>query len=458
MSVCVGELGLDGEVGCDHSIPSQPRSQLMPQLIPPPEIASLLVVFAPWFTSPSFHYFTQFVWVMMVGWGRRLTTTVCLNDVAERHHTNYARFLGRYRWEPLALAQGLLDLLLSHLPPEAIGERVTVAMDDRPVAKSRGKMPGLGWHHCHNRGACAGPFVHGHIWVQIALVARLGQEAFSLPLRALMYRRQKDCRRNSCYKEKWRLGLELLDSLVWPHGVRILADGNFYVKQFARQVLEAGHDLIVRMPKVGAVHWQPKPQKQCRGRPRIYGRKTSLQTAFRRARCRHIKQSLWGWHGRLRVAEKVLVSRLIGQPCKIVCVRLANREPRYLLCTDLSLSAEQIVRLYATRFSIEITFRELTQRCGFGDYQVRKPRAIEAHVQLSQIACSLLYLLIFDDSLPIDQFPWPAWRSPKDHLSLGQTQQFLRQIAFSAQLRAAHTAKKDALWRSDHHVDAPAAA
>ena len=430
----------------------------MPQLIPPPEVLSLLVAFAPCFTAPSFHYFTQFVWVMMGGWGRRLATTVCSNDPADKHYTNYARFLGRYRWQPAEVAQALLDLLLGRLPKAAVGERITVSLDDRPVAKSRGKMPGLGWHHCHNRGQCAGPFVHGHVWMQIALVARLGHEAFSLPLRALLYRRKKDCGRRVPYKEKWRLALELLNSLRWPHAVRIVADGNFYVKSFACAILEAGHDLIVRLPKVAAVHWLPEPPKARRGRPRIYGDKISLEAAFKKARFQRLDESLWGWHGALRVAETILAPRVLGRPCKIVCVRLGRREPRYLLCTDLSLSAEQIVRLYAGRFSIEITFRELTQRCGFGDYQVRNARGIEAHVQLSQVAGSLLYLLMLGDSLPIAQFLWPPWRKPAAHLSLGQTQEFLRQIAFQGPQHAGPSAENPGLWPDNRPETLSAAA
>lgn len=430
----------------------------MPQLIPPPEVASQLMAFTPCFTAPSWHYFTQFVWWMMVGWGRRLATTVCTNDLADKHHTNYARFLGRYRWEPVKVAQGLLDLLLSRLPKPALGERLTVALDDRPVAKSRGKMPGLGWHHCHNKGQCAGPFVHGHVWMQIALVARWGQEAFSLPLRALLYRRKKDCRRGVPYQEKWRLALELLNSLRWPHPVRIVADGNFYVREFARALLEAGHDLIVRLPKVAAVYRLPASPAKRRGRPRTYGDKTTLEGTFRKARFRLLSETLWGWHGALRTAEAILVPRVAGRPCKIVCVRLGRREPRYLLSTDLSLSAEQIVRLYAGRFSLEITFRELTQRCGFGDYQVRTARGIEAHVQLSQVAASLLYLLMLSDALPIDQFPWPAWRKPAAHLSLGQTQDFLRQIAFQCGLRVSPRAENPARRPTDGPTDLPAAA
>ena len=430
----------------------------MPQLIPPPEVASLLMAFAPCFTVPSLHYFTQFVWVMMVGWGRRLATTVCRTDPVDKHHTNYARFLGRYRWQPAAVAQASLDLLLDRLPKAVIGERLTVALDDRPVPKSRGKAPGLAWHYCHNRGQCAGPFVHGHVWMQMALVARRGHEAFSLPLRALLYRRKTDCGRKTPYQEKWRLALELLNSLRWPHGVRIVADGNFYVRGFVRAIREPGHDLIVRLPKVAAVYRLPPPPAKRQGRPRTYGEKTALQAAFRKARFRPLNETLWGWHGTLRIAETILVPRVVGRPCKVVCVRLGRREPRYLLSTDLSLSADEIVRLYAGRFSIEITFRELTQRCGFGDYQVRKGRAIEAHVQLSQVAGSLLYLLILGDALPIDQFAWPAWRKPADHLSLGLTQDFLRQIAFQAYRSSGPSTQNPSSWPADGPAELPVAA
>jgi hypothetical protein len=214
----------------------------------------------------------------------------------------------------------------------------------------------------------------------------------------------------------------------------------------------------VRLPKVGAVHGLPKPAAGRRGRPRTYGEKTTLEAGFQKARFQRLDEALWGWHGALRIAEVLLVPRVVGRPCKVVCVRLGRRDPRYLLSTGLSLSGAEIVRLYAGRFSIEITFRELTQRCGFGDYQVRKRRAIEAHGQLSQVACSLLYLLMLSDAPPIDQFVWPVWRKPAAHLSLGQTQDFLRQIAFQADRRTGRSAENPALWPSSRPDALPAAA
>ena len=45
-------------------------------------------------------------------------------------------------------------------------------------------------------------------------------------------------------------------------------------------------------------------------------------------------------------------------------------------------------------FSLEIAYRELKQRFGLGHYQMRSRQAIERHVALSFVACSLTTLLL----------------------------------------------------------------
>jgi hypothetical protein len=67
------------------------------------------------------------------------------------------------------------------------------------------------------------------------------------------------------------------------------------------------------------------------------------------AHFQYLDETLWGWLGTLRIAESILAPRAVGRPCNGVGVRLGRREPRYLLCTGLPLSAKQIVRLYAGR-------------------------------------------------------------------------------------------------------------
>ena len=88
------------------------------------------------------------------------------------------------------------------------------------------------------------------------------------------------------------------------------------------------------------------------------------------------------------------VPRRFGQLSRIVIVDLPKHQRAVLLCTDLSLSAVQIIERYAMPFSLEMAYRELKQRFGWGHYQVRSREAIERHVALSFVACSLTTLLL----------------------------------------------------------------
>jgi hypothetical protein len=75
----------------------------MPQLIPPHELYSLLLWFAPCFTVPSFAHFVSFIVCFACGLGRMTTTTVYRTSPRDSHWTNSRAFCrataGRYqRW------------------------------------------------------------------------------------------------------------------------------------------------------------------------------------------------------------------------------------------------------------------------------------------------------------------------------------------------------------------------
>jgi hypothetical protein len=84
----------------------------MPTLIPPPELSSLLLWFAPCFTAPSFAHFVSFIVCFVCGLGRMTASTVYRTSPRDSHWTNYSRFLSRYRWSVAALSARLLELLV----------------------------------------------------------------------------------------------------------------------------------------------------------------------------------------------------------------------------------------------------------------------------------------------------------------------------------------------------------
>ena len=80
-----------------------------------------------------------------------------------------------------------------------------------------------------------------------------------------------------------------------------------------------------------------------------------------------------------------------------------------------------------------MTFRELKQHFGLGHYQVRIPRAIESHVQLSAVACSLTQLLAISpgDGGDIGLKRWAPmpWRKAGTVISLHEAQHLIHQAS-----------------------------
>jgi len=410
----------------------------MSQLIPPQELLSLLLWFAPCFTKPSFQYFISFIVAMIAATERLTTTTVYRISEQVKHYTNYSRFLSGYRWSVGELSQQLLRLLLAHLGlwrDDQGRRRLCVVLDETIVEKSSKRMAGVAWQRNTHGGLCRGTHVLGHYWLMLGVLLRLGGRSFCFPLGFRLYRQKKRCPEDE-YRKPWELACELLGSLKWPQAPAIvrtvLADAGFASKEFLRWCNEHGFMAIVRGRIDAQVHdlyvRQPSP---LRGRPRKWGEKISLRT-FAEDKS-NFKHTMYLYQDRTaaRIASVVGLHRASGLPMRFVIVRCETKDAVVLMSTDLSLTPREITKLYADRFAIEMAFRELKQHFGLGHYQVRVPKAILRHVHLSGIACSLTQLLTLRpirDGLCQGILQWQLmpWRKPKTPISVHETQLLLR--------------------------------
>jgi IS4 transposase len=135
----------------------------------------------------------------------------------------------------------------------------------------------------------------------------------------------------------------------------------------------------------------PRPAR-LRGRPRKYGARISL--AEFAAHDAHFEQTVALYQSRtpVRIASLVGLHRASGLPMRFVILRCADKPDAVLMSLDLLLTPREIAALYADRFQIEMTFRELKQHFGLGHYQARTPQAMLRHVHLSAVACALTQL------------------------------------------------------------------
>ena len=77
---------------------------------------------------------------------------------------------------------------------------------------------------------------------------------------------------------------------------------------------------------------------------------------------------------------------------KIVIVQNQDQYHSILCSTDLTLSAQEIFRIYSARFQIEYLFRDGKSHLGLGDAQVRKEAALNFQNNACLTALNLLKL------------------------------------------------------------------
>jgi hypothetical protein len=123
---------------------------------------------------------------------------------------------------------------------------------------------------------------------------------------------------------------------------------------------------IVTRAKSNVVGYGDPPAKTGRpGRPCQYGQKFNLMTLFE-ARATAFEQSVIELYGRCKTVS-LLCMDLIWKPVgeKIRFVLVTDGTERFILmCSDLTLSAPDIVRAYSYRFKIEVNFKVLKHLMG----------------------------------------------------------------------------------------------
>ncbi len=171
-------------------------------------------------------------------------------------------------------------------------------------------------------------------------------------------------------------------------------------------------------------------RKEKRGRPRIYGERLNLkEMASDESLFSPDKLFLYGKEVITDLAFKIIILKGWNRPILLVIAKEKNGEPIFLFTTDISLTPARVVELYASRWKIEIGFRELKQEGGMADYQVRSKKGIERHINLCFISHCLLQLLsILDvkERLSIKPIIRP-WYSPPD-FSISQARLMIQQV------------------------------
>ena len=187
-----------------------------------------------------------------------------------------------------------------------------------------------------------------------------------------------------------RQDARLLGVVAIAHPCYFVADAYYAARKIVAGLLEQNNHLVTRV-KSNAVaytaHQQHGPRK--RGRPRVYGRKVRLRSLLEDAK--GLQQANSPVYGEQQMVIQYQVRDLLWRPAgrlvRFVAVIHPTRGSCLLMCTDTSLAAIEIIRLYGLRFKIEHTFKQAVRLIGSFSYHFwmsdMKPHAAARAISIS---------------------------------------------------------------------------
>lgn len=320
---------------------------------------------------------------MLFAQGRRTVASWLRAGDLGHDYKRFYLFLGSVGRSVGFIASLLLRLLAAQLPFDDI---LLFALDDSPTKRAGPFVEGAGIHHNPTPGPAEQKFLYGHVWVTIAwIVQHPCWGVIGLPLRALLYIRQKDLgkiapcnRKHFPFRTKLELAAELvawvadwlrfLGKIIW-----IVADGAYAKRPFVKAVLAAGAVLVSRLRKDAALWSMPTPPRPGRrGRKPKYG-KRSISLAKRAAHRDGWQQAEFLLYGR-KIAKTfksfLATYPVVGGAIRVVLVREETSWIAFF-CTDPTATPEQILKAVADRAAIEQDFHDVKEVHGAGQQQVR---------------------------------------------------------------------------------------
>ncbi len=153
------------------------------------------------------------------------------------------------------------------------------------------------------------------------------------------------------------------------HHFLLLADAYYANGKMLKHLDSNGSILLTRVRSNAVAHREPKkPTIQKRGRPKKYGQKIKLSSLFDSADFVELKCKVYGECICLRYASFDLFWKPIGKLVRFVLVHHPTRGRMILMCSDLTMEAQEIIELYSLRFKIEVTFKHAIHNVGAFGY------------------------------------------------------------------------------------------
>jgi DDE superfamily endonuclease len=250
--------------------------------------------------------------------------------------------------------------------PVRVNGRLVVVGDGVKIPKRGKKMPGVKLLHQESESNTKPEYIMGHSLQAVSILVHAAQSVFAVPLAARIHEGLVWSNRDKRTLLDKMLGL--LGIVGIGTGFYFVADAYYAAGKVVKGLLKQGHHLVSRVRSNAVAYAPPEPQmgKKKRGAPKRYGKKIKVKSLLSDPDLMHEAASPVYGEDKVIIRYRVrdLLWRPAGQLVRFVAIIHPTRGPLLLMCTDVSLGAIDIIRLYGLRFKIEHSFKQAIRVIG----------------------------------------------------------------------------------------------
>jgi hypothetical protein len=360
--------------------------------------------------------------------------------------------LNRATWSSLALSRILMRLLVrTFVPPDA---PLVIGLDDH-IERRRGKQIAAKGIYRDPVASSKSFFVKtsGLRWLSLMLLAPIpwAKRVWALPFLTVLapserYHQERG-RRHKKLTDWARQMISQVRRWLPERAMVVVTDSSYAVLELLSRAtgLKVPVVMITRL-RLDAALYDPAPprEKGKKGAPRKKGKRQPTLAARLADPTTAWERVNVAWYGRrmqpVELASGTAVwyhSGLSVVPLRWVLIRdpVGKFEPQAQLCTDLSLSAQQIVEWFVLRWQLEVTFEEARAHLGVETQRHWSDLAIlrttPALLALFSLVTVFAHQLLQRQELPVRQAAWYQKAVPTFSDTLAYVRQQLWPVSIS---------------------------
>lgn len=330
-----------------------------------------------WQLRPAFSRLRTFVWFATSVAGLTVRTELLgvtsLVRALKLRPRLYHKLLAQFHSSAVRLDDlcALWTQLALRLFPEPVcihGRRVLVG-DGIKVPKRGKKMPSVKLLHQQSESNTKPEYIMGHSLQAVSVLVRAAHSVFAVPLAVRIHEGLVWSNRDRRTLLDKMLALLRIVAVKDPY--YFVADAYYAARKIVHGLLAQDNHLVTRV-KSNAVAYAPHCHQgpKRRGRPKLYGEKLKIKSLL--ADPDDMQRDTSPVYGERNVTIRYRVCDLLWRPAarlvRFVAVVHPSRGACLLMCTDTSLSAIEIIRLYGLRFKIEHSFKQAVRLVGTFSY------------------------------------------------------------------------------------------